>query len=254
MQTRNNLSSCHYLRDFVNYRESFGMSFNYALKIQACVSSFIAWNSRGAATFTESLRRKKRNPHLSLFPPWPSMPLPCFGVLDGDDTWLSGFKTRRPNLRASLNVTWKQPKKRCREQHLRRNVNSSCKLRKKRLFFSARTTIKTEIVQRFKYLQQQLNSSPIVYGSNFLKQTVLADRKHMLRWRLAREFMFWQYSLLIFNDSFVVTKTLGSLQAFEESADWALLSSFCGEPNLHISIFKWLLSTMEDKQGIKICR
>jgi len=33
-------------------------------------------------------------------------------------------------------------------------------------------------------------------------------------------------------------KALGFLQAFEESADWALLSSFCDDSNLHVSVSK----------------
>jgi len=32
----------------------------------------------------------------------------------------------------------------------------------------------------------------------------------------------------------VVLKALGLLQAFDESADWGLLSSFCDDSNLHI--------------------
>jgi len=33
-------------------------------------------------------------------------------------------------------------------------------------------------------------------------------------------------------------KALGLLQAFEESAGWALLSSLCDNSHLHISVFK----------------
>ena len=33
-------------------------------------------------------------------------------------------------------------------------------------------------------------------------------------------------------------KALGFLRVFEELADWALLSSFCDDSNLHISVFK----------------
>jgi len=33
-------------------------------------------------------------------------------------------------------------------------------------------------------------------------------------------------------------KALGMLQALQESADWALLSSFCDNSKLHKSIFK----------------
>jgi len=32
--------------------------------------------------------------------------------------------------------------------------------------------------------------------------------------------------------------TLGFLQAFEESVNWVLLSSFCDDSNLCISVFK----------------
>jgi len=39
-------------------------------------------------------------------------------------------------------------------------------------------------------------------------------------------------------------KALVLLYAFEESVDWALLSSFCDDSNLHISLFKYVLSTM----------
>jgi len=39
-------------------------------------------------------------------------------------------------------------------------------------------------------------------------------------------------------------KALGLLYAFEESADYALLSYFCDDSNLRISIFKYVLSTM----------
>jgi len=38
-------------------------------------------------------------------------------------------------------------------------------------------------------------------------------------------------------------KVLGLLKAFKESADWAFLLSFCDDSNLHISIFKQLVST-----------
>jgi len=34
------------------------------------------------------------------------------------------------------------------------------------------------------------------------------------------------------------------LYAFEESVDCLLLSSFCDDSNLHISLFKYVLSTM----------
>jgi len=43
-------------------------------------------------------------------------------------------------------------------------------------------------------------------------------------------------------------KALGLLYAFEKSADWAVLSSFCDDANLHISA----LSHMWDKQGIHL--
>jgi len=33
-------------------------------------------------------------------------------------------------------------------------------------------------------------------------------------------------------------KALGLVQAFEDSASWALLSSFCDNSNLHIFVFK----------------
>ena len=39
-------------------------------------------------------------------------------------------------------------------------------------------------------------------------------------------------------------KTLVFLYAFEESVDCHLLSSFCDDSNLHISLFKYVLSTM----------
>jgi len=39
-------------------------------------------------------------------------------------------------------------------------------------------------------------------------------------------------------------KALVFLYAFEESVDCHLLSSFCDDPNLHISLFKYVLSTM----------
>ena len=39
-------------------------------------------------------------------------------------------------------------------------------------------------------------------------------------------------------------KALGFLYAFEESVDCHLLSSFCHDSNLHISLFKYVLSTM----------
>jgi len=38
--------------------------------------------------------------------------------------------------------------------------------------------------------------------------------------------------------SFIIFKALGLLQVFEESADWALLSSFCDDSNLHLFLFK----------------
>jgi len=33
-------------------------------------------------------------------------------------------------------------------------------------------------------------------------------------------------------------KALGLLKGFKKSADWTLLSSFCDDSNLHISVFK----------------
>ena len=39
-------------------------------------------------------------------------------------------------------------------------------------------------------------------------------------------------------------KALVFLYAFEESVDCHLLSSFCDDSNLHISLFKYVLSTM----------
>jgi len=35
------------------------------------------------------------------------------------------------------------------------------------------------------------------------------------------------------------------LYAFEKSVNWALLSSFCDDSNLHISLFKYVLSMMD---------
>jgi len=42
-------------------------------------------------------------------------------------------------------------------------------------------------------------------------------------------------------------KALVFLHAFEESVDCHLLSSFCDDSNLHISLFKYVLSTMGGK-------
>jgi len=39
-------------------------------------------------------------------------------------------------------------------------------------------------------------------------------------------------------------KSLVFLYAFEESIDCHLLSSFCDDSNLHVSLFKYVLSTM----------
>jgi len=39
-------------------------------------------------------------------------------------------------------------------------------------------------------------------------------------------------------------KALVFLYAFEESVDCHLLSSFCDDSNLHISLYKYVLSTM----------
>jgi len=44
------------------------------------------------------------------------------------------------------------------------------------------------------------------------------------------------------------------LYAFEESVDCHLLSSFCNDSNLHISLFKYVLSTMGvSKESISKC-
>ena len=41
-----------------------------------------------------------------------------------------------------------------------------------------------------------------------------------------------------------VLKALVFLYAFEESVDCHLLTSFCDDSNLHISLFKYVISTM----------
>jgi len=51
------------------------------------------------------------------------------------------------------------------------------------------------------------------------------------------------FSLNQFLHSFVHLKVLDLMSAFQESANWALLSSFCDCSNLHISVFKSLVST-----------
>jgi len=49
-------------------------------------------------------------------------------------------------------------------------------------------------------------------------------------------------------------KALVFLYAFEESVDCHLLSSFCDDSNLHISLFKYVLPTMGvSKESISIC-
>jgi len=46
-------------------------------------------------------------------------------------------------------------------------------------------------------------------------------------------------------------QALGFLHAFEESVDCALLSSFCDDSNLNLSIFKWdTYSPQWGKQGM----
>jgi len=59
------------------------------------------------------------------------------------------------------------------------------------------------------------------------------------------------YILTIHSKKFMITiiqwqdywKLLSLLQAFKDSAEWVLLSSFCDDSNLHISVFKQLVST-----------
>jgi len=46
------------------------------------------------------------------------------------------------------------------------------------------------------------------------------------------------------NTSKIHLKALVFLYAFEESVNYHLLSSFCDDSNLHISLFKYVLSTM----------
>jgi len=46
------------------------------------------------------------------------------------------------------------------------------------------------------------------------------------------------------DNAFVTLKALVFLYAFEESVDCLLLSCFCDDSNLHISLFKYVLSTM----------
>ena len=53
--------------------------------------------------------------------------------------------------------------------------------------------------------------------------------------------------LLLAHASYIMVlflKALVFLYAFEESVDCHLLSSFCEDSNLHISLFKYVLSTM----------
>jgi len=44
--------------------------------------------------------------------------------------------------------------------------------------------------------------------------------------------------MLILTHTDPTIKALGLLKGFKKSADWALLSSFCDDSNLHISVFK----------------
>jgi len=46
------------------------------------------------------------------------------------------------------------------------------------------------------------------------------------------------------NDTFCHLKALVFLYAFEESVDCHLLSSFCDDSNLQLSLFKYVFSTM----------
>jgi len=61
----------------------------------------------------------------------------------------------------------------------------------------------------------------------------------------------WQYPNRTFK-FLTHLKALGFLHSFEESADCALLLSFCDRSNLHISLFK-LLRSARDKSKESIC-
>jgi len=50
--------------------------------------------------------------------------------------------------------------------------------------------------------------------------------------------------ILFVTMSLIYSKALVFMYAFEESVDCHLLSSFCDDSNLHISLFKYVLFTM----------
>jgi len=60
--------------------------------------------------------------------------------------------------------------------------------------------------------------------------------------RMAQE--EYEVGLQIYHTNWKYLKALVFTYAFEESVDYHLLSSFCDDSNLHISLFKYVLSTM----------
>ena len=70
--------------------------------------------------------------------------------------------------------------------------------------------------------------------------------------RMAQE--EYEVGLQIYHTNWKYLKALVFTYAFEESVDYHLLSSFCDDSNLHISLFKYVLSTMGvGKESISKC-
>jgi len=71
--------------------------------------------------------------------------------------------------------------------------------------------------------------------------------KHLLSVILSFATQYTWYHLIVVWKLNIYDKrqliTLGLLQAFEESADWALFSWICNDQDLHISVFKYLVAS-----------
>ena len=65
-----------------------------------------------------------------------------------------------------------------------------------------------------------------------------------LSWAVAPSTFNWRIRNISRHLGYAHLKALVFLYAFEEAVDCHLLSSFCDDSNLHISLFKYVLSTM----------
>ena len=85
---------------------------------------------------------------------------------------------------------------------------------------------------------------PKTWESNFIHHYFVQLKKQHSRYKAILSTIVLSQQCWEVTSSLLHLKALMFLYAFEESFDCHLLPSFCDDSNLHISLFKYVLSTM----------